>query len=227
MLHQRRVSHKAPGTATRQTNPLNTLAHSAVRTAGDIFRQCCLGSASVLWWCTMFLTWLLPQALKVSGQLTMAQRIRRQLPLWSQANWSGYPYRSAITAVVRAQPVAYADPPRRWRGTRACRVSARRTCRNLPSMMLLLRTHGHGRLMAARLTITLTIVALMLSFAVDAMALDMLVEEQMKVERDAGIAQLAHGRKPLAGYACSGWKVRVNCSSLPIATSMAKTVANG
>ena len=49
---------------------------------------------------------------------------------------------------------------------------------NLPSMLLLLRTHGHGKLMAARVTFTLTIVALLLSLAVDALALDMLVEKE-------------------------------------------------
>lgn len=56
-------------------------------------------------------------------------------------------------------------------------------------MLLLLRTHGHGNLIAARVTVTLTMVALFLSFAVDAMALDMLVEKEAD-EGSGGMVEL-------------------------------------
>eukprot|EP00966_Prymnesium_polylepis_P157969 3651102-Prymnesium_polylepis.1 len=49
---------------------------------------------------------------------------------------------------------------------------------NLPTLLLLLRSRGHGRAAAVRLAAALTAAALALSYAVDASGVDLLVERE-------------------------------------------------
>jgi uncharacterized membrane protein YraQ (UPF0718 family) len=174
-----------PGTAAGQpVNPLVTLGYSAVRTAGDIFPSVLCGlclSTVVVHYVPHLATAY--QALKISGAVddgavnstSSATMLTSELVVRLSVLGSAMPLQ-----LCEHSTVAYAAAIQKAGGAPglafAFLLVAPAT--NLPSMLLLLRTHGHGKLMAARVTFTLTIVALVLSFAVDVLALDMLVEKE-------------------------------------------------
>lgn len=186
---------KSPSVAAEQTNLLMTICHSAVRTAGDIFPSVllglCLSTVAVHWVPHLATAY---QALKVSGAvddgaentMSTAAAFIGELAIRLSVLGSTMPLQ-----LCEHSTVAYAAAIQKAGGAPglafAFLLVAPAT--NVPSMLLLLRTHGHGNLIAARVTVTLTIVALFLSFAVDAMALDMLVEKEAD-EGSGGMVEL-------------------------------------
>ena len=186
---------KSPSVAAEQTNLLMTICHSAVRTAGDIFPSVllglCLSTVAVHWVPHLATAY---QALKVSGAvddgaentMSTATAFIGELAIRLSVLGSTMPLQ-----LCEHSTVAYAAAIQKAGGAPglafAFLLVAPAT--NVPSMLLLLRTHGHGNLIAARVTVTLTMVALFLSFAVDAMALDMLVEKEAD-EGSGGMVEL-------------------------------------
>lgn len=184
-------------TAVGQTNALMTLIQSAVRTAGDIFPSVlsglCLSTAAVHYIPHLATAY---QALKISGAVddvvvnstSSATAFTGELVVRISVLGSAMPLQ-----LCEHSTVAYAAAIQKAGGAPglafAFLLVAPAT--NLPSMLLLLRTHGHGKLIAARVTITLTAVALLLSFVVDALALDMLVEKEAD-EGTGGMMELPH-----------------------------------
>lgn len=166
---------------------LKTFCHSAISTAGDIFPSVllglCLSTAAV-----HFLPHLATayQALRASGAVSadtvnsavggaVSTRAAGELAIRLAALGSAMPLQ-----LCEHSAVAYAAAIQKAGGAPglafAFLLVAPAT--NVPSMLLLLRTHGHGEWTAARVTIALTIVALLLSFAVDGFGFDMLVDKE-------------------------------------------------